>query len=148
MAWADREAPAGRVWKYRAGEWSEPGLGGKVTSVFPATVPWGRPNTDSFWGPSIHWNHYLERYVVLMTRSCCAPQWPSEGIYAAFADDLSDPGGWSKPQRILTPAQTGFGPVWYPQVLGLDYGETDTYAGRVARLYIKGVSHWEVEFAP
>ena len=148
MAWADRANPVGAVFKYHDGAWTEPGLGGAVAPVFPATTPWGAQNTDSYWGPSIHWNHHIQSFVVLMSRSCCAPRWPQEGIYVAFNQDLSDPAGWSQPERILSARDIGFSPGWYPQVLGAEYGETDTVAGEVARLYIKGISNWEIVFGP
>ena len=73
---ADRWAPAGAVWKYREGAWREPGLGGRVTPVFRAQVPWQAEKTDAFWGPSVHWNSYLGTYVILMNRACCARGWP------------------------------------------------------------------------
>jgi len=38
--------------------------------------------------------------------------------------------------------------AWYPQVVGLDKfrEETDKLAGRVARLFIRGKSEWEIVF--
>jgi hypothetical protein len=144
MAVADRFAPAGTVWKYFNGEWSEPGLGGQVTPIFPARQPWQFANTDSFWGPSVHWNTYLQRYVMLMSHSCCGPGWPQAGIYVSYADDLANPQSWSTPKLLLD--EVGFGPGWYPQVLGTAFGETDTVAGQAPRLYIHGVSHWEIRF--
>lgn len=148
MAFADRFEPAGAVFKYFEGAWVEPGLGGNVTPVFPARVSWAAANTDSYWGPSIHWNYHIEKYVVLMARSCCEPRWPSEGIYVTSTADLSDPSSWSTPKRILSAAEIGYKPGWYPQVLGTSFGDTDSVAGRVSRLYIKGVSDWELIFEP
>jgi hypothetical protein len=40
----------------------------------------------------------------------------------------------------------GFSPGFYPQILGTGAGETDSVAGKFARLYIKGISKWEIEF--
>jgi len=54
--------------------------------------------------------------------------------------DPSDPGGWSEPVKLLD------GVGWYPQILGFGQTGTDTYAGRIARLYIFGVSGWEIVF--
>ena len=82
MAFEDRINPAGVVWKYYHGSWHEPGLGGHVSPVFPAGVSWKEADTDAYWGPSIHWNTYLESYVVLMSRSCCRPNWPQEVLVA------------------------------------------------------------------
>jgi hypothetical protein len=75
-----------------------------------------------------------------MNRSCCSSGWPQEAIYVTFNADLADPAGWSEPKAILA----GFG--WYPQVLGLEPGETDSVAGQRARLWIYGYSDWEIEF--
>ena len=40
----------------------------------------------------------------------------------------------------------GFAPGYYPQVVGVDAGETDSVAGGTARLFIKGISKWEIVF--
>ena len=40
----------------------------------------------------------------------------------------------------------GFAPGYYPQVVGIDEGGTDTLAGGTARLFIKGISKWEIVF--
>ncbi|MBL8217494.1 MAG: hypothetical protein JNK87_42625 [Bryobacterales bacterium] len=141
MSFEDRFQPAGAVRKYYRGSWTEPGLSGRVTPVFRANVSWQEEATDSFWGASVHWNTHIEQYVMLLNRSCCEPGFPQEGIYISFNADIGDPGGWSTPLRIVE--NTG----WYPQVLGLGYGETDSEAGERARLYIYGESWWELEFS-
>lgn len=146
LAYDDRFHPAGAVWKYRDGEWNEPGVGGRMTPVYPAAVNWQRENTDSFWGPAVHWNTHLEKYVMLLNRSCCGPDFPQEGIYISMSADPSDPAGWSAPAKLMDHTEIGFGPGFYPQVMGLNWGETDTLAGEHARLYIHGISNWEIVF--
>ncbi len=146
MAYQDRQAPAGAVWKYRNGEWAEPGLGGAMTAVFPAKVNWQRADTDSHWGPAVHWNTSIGTYVMLLNRSCCEPGWPQEGVYISLNPDLANPTGWTEPVRILR--EIGFGASYYPQVIGLGAGETDTLAGQTARLYVHGKSKWEIVFSP
>ncbi len=144
MRWADREQPAGKVWKWHHGAWNEPGLGGRFTPIFPAAVDWHRADADAFWGPSIHWNTHLRQYVVLLNRAIDA-NWTQEGIYVTFNPDLANPTGWTAPQKILG----GLGKdQWYPQVLGLDKAqrETDKLAGRAARLFVRGQSLWEICF--
>jgi len=150
MAFADRDNPVGKVFKYRDGAWDSPGLGGKVTPVFPARISWKGKDADAFWGPSVHWNTFLNLYVMLLNRTCCATGWPQEGVYVSFNSDAGKPSGWSQPVKILDGAKKGFrGEQWYPQVLGLDVKaqETDKLAGRVARFYLAGKSKWEIVFS-
>ena len=65
---------------------------------------------------------------------------PQEGVYASFNPDLSDPEGWRAPEKILE------GVSWYPQVLGIGPEETDSTAGKRARLYVYGESRWRLVF--
>jgi hypothetical protein len=147
MAFKDRAAPVGAVHKYYRGEWRQPGVGGMLTPIFPAAVSWDRADTNSFWGPAVHWNAYLQSYVVLLNHACCKTVWPQEGIYLAFNPDLSDPTNWTEPAKILAMSNIGFAPGYYPQVFGTGPGETDTLAGEVARFFIQGVSKWEITFS-
>jgi hypothetical protein len=144
MPFAELNHPVGSVRKYFEGDWSEPGLGGRVTPVFPTAVSWQSTATDSFWGPSIHWNTYLEQYVVLLNRTCCEPEWPQEGIYLTLNSDLSNPAGWITPLKLMN--RDDFDGEYYPQVIGIGPEETDTLAGQVARLYVRGRSSWEIVF--
>jgi hypothetical protein len=141
MAFSDRGSPVGSVWKYFNGGWSEAGLEGRLTPVFRAQTQWQRADADSFWGPAIHWNTELEAYVILLNHACCSPNWPQEGIYAAFATDLSAPSYWEPPRRLAVDARE-----YYPQVIGLGPGETDSVVGAIGRLYIHGTSEWELVF--
>jgi hypothetical protein len=144
MAFTDRDHPAGNVYKYYAGEWSEPGIGGRMTAVFRARSVWQRSDYDSFWGPAVHWNTYLEQYVIVMNRACCGNEWPQEGIYISFNADLSEPVGWTTPSQIIdtVPWRPGF----YPQVIGTGPEETDSTVGQVGRFYLQGRSQWEIVF--
>ncbi len=151
MRYADLDRPAGNVWKWHRGNWSEPGLGGRLTPIFPAKVDWHRKDADAFWGPSVHYNSHLERYVLLLNRTMDS-DWNQEGIYVSFNRDLSRPEGWSEPRKVLDRAQLLDGlkleTPWYPQVIGLDAAkkETDKLAGRAARLFVRGRSPWEILF--
>jgi hypothetical protein len=147
MAYEDRFGPAGAVWKYRDGSWNEPGLDGRVTAVYPAKKSWEFADADSFWGASVHWNTYLEKYVVLMNHACCEVGWLQEGIYVSYVSQLDDPSSWSKPAKLLDSESIGFRAGFYPQVMGLDHGETDSVSGWIARLYIQGISKWEIIFS-
>jgi hypothetical protein len=147
MAYEDRFGPAGAVWKYKDGDWNEPGLGGRMTAIYPATKAWEFEDADSFWGPAVHWNTYLEKYVVLLNHACCEEGWLQEGIYLTYVTDLGDPAGWGKPTKLLDAENIGFRAGFYPQVIGLEEGETDSVSGWYARLYIQGISKWEIMFS-
>ncbi|MBY0503284.1 MAG: hypothetical protein K2X03_05220 [Bryobacteraceae bacterium] len=135
MSFGDRDRPV--VGKYADGSFAEPGLGGRATPLFPVSADWATSSPDAFWGPSVHWNTYLQRYVMLLNRACCAAGWPQEGVYIAYA---TDPTAWSEPSKLLD------GGAWYPQVLGLEPSGTDKRAGREARLYLSGLSEWTIRF--
>lgn len=144
MAWKNRDAPVGKVYKWHHQAWHEPGLGGAVTPVFPARVDWHQADADAYWGPSLHWNHHLRQYVMLLNRAM-DKDWTQEGVYISFNRDLTDPGGWSAPRKILGGLRKD---QWYPQIVGLDAArrETDKLAGREARLFVRGESRWELRF--
>jgi hypothetical protein len=147
MAYEDRFGPVGAVWKYRDGGWNEQGIGGHVTAIYPANKSWEYEDANAFWGPSVHWNTYLQKYVVLMNRACCQVGWLQEGIYISYLSDLSDPSTWGQPSKLLDAENIGFRAGFYPQVMGLEDGETDSIAGFYARLYIQGISRWEIIFS-
>ena len=131
---ADRGQP-GTVVKYYRGGWTEPGIGGRATSILPSATGWKGPQVNSFWGPSVHWNGYLNLYVSLLNRTDGAG-WEQEGIYISFSHDLLN---WTAPERILESND------WYPQVAGFDEG-TDSLAGKAMRVYVGGVSRLVLEF--
>jgi hypothetical protein len=151
MKYADRNDPRGKVSVWHEGEWNESALGGHATPIFPATVDLKRKDGQTFWGPAIHWNTYLNQYVMVLNR-VKDTSWATEGIYISFSNDLADPKGWSVPQKIMdreeaTHADPGHvGNGWYGQVMGTGQGETDKLAGRVARLFVDGQSRWEIQF--
>ena len=139
LAWADRDAPAGRVTIWSAGAWL-PGVEG--TPLVAPTRPWhdGNPAADAYWGPSIHWNVHLAQYVMLLNRAR-DESFNSDGMYASFAPRLDDPRAWSAPRKFMN------GGGWYPQVAGLEIGTgTDKEAGQRARFFLTGRSEHYIEF--
>jgi hypothetical protein len=146
MAYADRFDPVGKVFKYHQGAWFEAGVGGTMTPIFPAARAWENIDPDSFWGPAIHWNTYLNRYVMLLNHTFGEPGWWQEGVYISYAPDLSRPDTWSSPGRILDADAFPSWGLWYPQVMGLEPGGTDSLAGQTARFYLAGRSRWEIVF--
>jgi hypothetical protein len=142
MAYADRDQPVGNVWKWHNRVWDEAGLGGSVTPIFRANRFWKYADPDALWGPSVHFNTYLQAYVMLLNRTTEATgNWRSEGNYITYNGTLSNPELWSTPEKIIEGS-------WYPQVIGTNVTqhETDKLAGQVARLFIYGYSEWEIWF--
>ncbi len=148
LAFADRFEPAGKVMKYYEGAWDEPGVGGRLTPIFPVRKAWNRADPDAFWGPAVHWNYFLNRHVMLLNRASGEPGWTQEGIYVSFCKDLSRPESWREPQQIMDRSWDHLGAhSYYPQVMGTGPADTDKEAGRTARLYVHGLSLWEIEFS-
>ena len=142
MPWSRRNNPSGGAVKYHRGGWTSPGRAGLATPIHPADVSWHDPEAAAFWGPSVHWNSFLDRYVMLMTRTRDSA-WTTEGIYVSYAEHLDDPFSWTPPQRLIE------GGAWYPQVIGLERGRgTDSYAGEYARFFMGGRSDSYIRFAP
>lgn len=154
MAWADRDAPVGRMSTYTRGIWLPAreftlDESGQSMWYYPVATPVYRtaqswhldgPSTDAFWGPSVHWNTHLEQWVMLLNRASDMT-WKQEGIYVAFSPTLEDPSQWTTPRKILNSGQ------WYPQVLGTEVGAgTDRLAGAVARLFLGGRSDYLIQF--
>jgi len=153
LAWADRDAPAGRVSIWRDGVWVPPrqvtDLTGAETWEYPSGTPFAPPSrpwhdgqttADAFWGPSVHWNRYLDRYVMLLNRAR-DESFNNDGIYVSYARTLSDPRAWSAPQKIMN------GGGWYPQVAGLEPAiGSDKDADRRARFFLTGRSDRLIEF--
>lgn len=150
LAWADRDAPVGKVAVWNDEAWLP---ATKVDESAPFAYPAGTPivkasrpfhdrsaANDVFWGASIHWNTYLEQYVMLLNRAK-DDAFGQEGIYVSFAPTVSDPRAWSAPVRILN------GGEWYPQAVGIEPGSgTDRLAGRRARFFMTGKSDRLIEF--
>ncbi|GAB4367950.1 MAG: hypothetical protein OHK0021_11280 [Bryobacter sp.] len=147
LAYEDRFGPVGRVAKFHEGAWESPGLEGPVSAIFPATKTWDRADTDSFWGPSVHFNEHLGVWVMLLNRACCAPEWPQAGIYLSFAPQLDSPAAWQAPRLLLARGQLIHLPGFYPQILGLGPNGTDTLGDEVSRLYVQGMSIWNLRFS-
>ncbi|MBI2431631.1 MAG: hypothetical protein HYV26_02040 [Candidatus Hydrogenedentes bacterium] len=144
MAYNDRDNPSGKILKWHEGEWKEPGVGGQVSPIFPAAGDWHSEGVDAFWGPSVHFNTHLNQWVMLLNRAK-DKNWAQEGIYISFNEDLSKPVEWTKPTKILDASQLKKS-KWYPQVIGLGKQETDKLAGKTARLFVAGLSKWEIAF--
>ena len=139
LAWADRDAPAGKVSVWNGGAWLPEGAG---TPLWTTRQPFhDRANAaDVFWGPAIHWNTYLDQYVMLLNRAK-DDQFSQDGIYVSYSPTLADPSQWSAPVKIMS------GGSWYPQVIGTEVGTgSDRVAGKRARFFMTGRSDRFIEF--
>jgi hypothetical protein len=150
LAWADRDEPVGKMMVWQEGTWMPAHREGDHapweypvgTPIVAARKPWhdGNTDVDAFWGPSIHWNTYLEQYVMLLNRAR-NEGFDNEGIYVAFAPVIDDPEAWSAPHKLMN------GGGWYPQVAGIEPAiGTDKLAGKRARLFLTGKSDQLIEF--
>ncbi|MBI4263124.1 MAG: hypothetical protein HY657_02005 [Acidobacteria bacterium] len=153
LAWADRDAPVGRIMVWRGRSWVPAAalnldeeirfwIYPPAVPIFPTTQAWHDDDqlVDAFWGPSVHWNTHLEQYVMLLNRAS-NENFAQEGIYVSYAPRLDDPRLWSEPVKIL------HGGRWYPQVIGLEPGTgTDKVAGEWARFFMSGLSQHLIHF--
>ncbi|MEX2369549.1 MAG: T9SS type A sorting domain-containing protein [Bacteroidales bacterium] len=97
--------------KYYSGEFNEEGLGGKSSPVSNLSNVGGA-------NPSVHWNTYFEKWVMTYHG------WDG-GIYVTLSSDGIQ---WEYPKKIIS--KEGHN-RWYPTIIG----ETDTKAGKLARIY-------------
>ncbi len=157
MPFKARGNPSGKLMKWYKGSWSQPGLGGHVTPVFPASRDYTHADGSMFWGPAIHWNTYLQTYVMVLNHAIDT-KLSADGVYISFNPHISNPAGWSQPRMIVDRAEiakvmagTNLSPTkmengWYPELVGVGPGETDSLAGRTARLFLAGVSRLQITF--
>jgi hypothetical protein len=149
MLWAQRDSPRGNVavwdgeiWRYPSRNGSQIRRMSEPRPIYPAAVSWHdrSESVDSFWGPSVHWNTFLNSYVMLLNRASDSA-WTQEGSYIAFSPVLDDPTCWTKPLKIID------GGPFYPQVMGLERDSgTDKLAGSRSRLFLRGRSEYFLVF--
>jgi hypothetical protein len=154
--WEHRDNPARKVTVHTEEGWTAASAlaggaddSGPVRWTYPAAAPlfpardsWHDVDgsVDAFWGPSVHWNTHLDRYVMLLNRAS-DNMWTQHGIYISYAKRLDDPAAWSPPKKLLD------GGRWYPQVFGLENGVgTDKVAGEFARFFMSGSSEYLIRF--
>lgn len=104
----DPEGRPGSWFKWYKGGFIEPGLGGRATPI---------PSLARHCGgnPSVLWNTYLERWVMVWHR------WKGD-IWISTSSNLAD---WSCPRRLV-PRPGRAGKAWYPTLLG----NSDASGGR------------------
>lgn len=109
---SDPEGKPGTWYKYYEGDFTEPGIGGKQSKI---------PGLEDTPGanPSIHFNTYLNEYVMVWGG------WDPAVIYISKSEDLIH---WDKPEVLANYPDKK---LWYPTIIG----ESDQEAGMTARLY-------------
>ncbi len=149
MRWMDREHPLDRftgqsaAFKWDGQDWTAPGIGGRSVAIFhdSAQVDWNNTANNGFWGPSVHWNIDLQRFIVLMNRSR-GGNYETSGIYMTYTTTLDNPASWAEPKVVIA-AEQG----WYPQVVGDPSVQgTDKLSGRRARYFNQGRSRFYIDF--
>jgi hypothetical protein len=132
MLWIDRNQPFDRfsgqsqATKWDGASWNAPGIGGRSVAIFHDSdqVSWTSEQNNGYWGPSVHWNADLQKFIVLMDRSN-GGNYETQGVYMTYTTNLDDPGSWAQPKLIIADNQG-----WYPQVIGAPAVEgTDKNAG-------------------
>jgi hypothetical protein len=143
MMWGDRDKPVGKLDVWSKSVWV-PLSGTQVTDATPIFLMsrlWhADARVDAYWGPTVHWNEYLQQYVMLLNRAA-DESFTQEGIYVSMTSTLETPSTWASPTKIMNGGQ------WYPQVIGLEAGAgTDKFAGHEARFFMSGRSSYIIRF--
>jgi len=109
----DPDGAPGTWKKYNPSGFTEDGLGG-WQSPLPglSSVPGGNP--------SVHWNTYLKKWVMVWHG------WSPANIYISVSANGIN---WDTPKMIIVSEQGGR--AWYPTIIGV----TDVEAGNVAKIY-------------
>ena len=77
MRWIHRDRPLDRfsgqslVLKWDGEGWNADGIAGRSVAIMHdvAQVSWTSSDNRGYWGPSVHWNTDLHKFIVLMSRS-------------------------------------------------------------------------------
>ena len=158
LRYADRKNPSGKAVKWYKNGWSEPALWGHVSPVFPATRDYHQKDGEMFWGPAIHWNTYLQTYVMFLNHAVDT-KLTQDGIYISFNRNVGDPLGWTAPRMILNREQiqkvmagakvspTKLEKRMVPEVIGTGKGRRPTRSwGRRDGFSSAGVSKQTITF--
>ena len=150
MLWVDRDRPLdrfsgeSRALKWNGQDWNGAGIDGRSEAIFhdAQQVAWSSELNNGYWGPSVHWNTEIKKFIVLMSRSK-GGNYDPDGVYQTSTTALDDPLSWAVPKRIIDGGQG-----WYPQVVGdpAILG-TDKLAGARARYFNAGQSTAVIVFS-
>lgn len=139
---ATAEALAQRLECRERGAWRPLRAGEPPPVWLPVARGWSHHDPDAFWGPAIHWNRDLGRFIMLLSRSRAgAPAFRQDGVHWCWGGSLEAPEAWTAPRRLTR------GGSWYPQVVGLGPHDGDAEAGASARFFMAGRSAWRIRFS-
>ena len=154
MPWTERDRPFDRfsgqsqVSKWDGRAWAAPGIGGRSVAIFhdDRQVSWTSAENNGYWGPSVHWNGDLQKFVILMDRSK-GGNYETAGVYMTYAAALEDPRLWVEPRLAIADNQG-----WYPQVIGAPaFGGRTRLPGQApcsrTRYFNQGRSTFYITFA-
>lgn len=144
MPAADLDHPVGKALKWHNGSYGTPGIDGAATSIFKPKIDFRAHNPDGFWGPSVHYNTFLKKYVMLLSHTQNGDYtripFPTAGIYISLNDSLDNPLGWSEPVQIAR------GGHWYPQFFSTVPFESSAELGETARFFMENESFYSLRF--
>jgi hypothetical protein len=148
----DLDSPVGKVKRWDGNDFAIPhnGIGKPVASLqIPMEEGGGAassPDGGFHWGPSVSWNTYIEKWVMLMGH-VTGSSWRGSKIFISFNPnkDLGEGNNsqqWSKPELLLDkPGYT----IWYPSLQPTKSEEdvagkyTCLRLGQTARLFYKAI---------
>ena len=137
---AARDRPAGKLEWWTEGGW-RPRHAAPPRPVIRPVRGWRHPDPDAHWGPAVHHNRDIDRWVMLLNRTAGGDRdLVQREIAVSFNRDPVDPAGWSPPRRLVA------GGIWYPQAIAP--GGSDREGGGAMRFFVSGFSLWEIRFRP
>ena len=144
MLWANRDNPVGNVFKYYSGSWTQSGVGGQASQLIAniGDIHGQFATQDYWWGPSVSWNTYLKKYVLMLNRSNNSNfNYTNDNTnWFSTSSSLESP-DYHFPERV--PYTNGYLGDWYPMSVGLESGlGSDKYGGRTVRIFCAGSSNW------
>jgi hypothetical protein len=95
---AARDRPAGKLEWWTEGGW-RPRHAAPPRPVIRPVRGWRHPDPDAHWGPAVHHNRDIDRWVMLLNRTAGGDRdLVQREIAVSFNRDPVDPAGWSPPR--------------------------------------------------
>lgn len=156
----DLDNPEGRALRWDGSGFNAPynGIGKPVESLMipreEGGGPASSPDGGFHWGPSVHWNTYLNCWVMLMGK-VVGPSWKGNQVFISFNRnrDFSDPAmsqEWTKPRLLYE--KPGYN-LWYPSLQPLNNSDdienkyTCLRLGKRARFFVKSLKPYDDHYA-